>query len=1169
MSNQHFLKMSYVNVGGLLTKLNYPDFVNTVKQFDVFHFSETKLDCFDNPYIDGYSFFCRNRKKCMRKSGGVGIFVKNNLVDKLSIFDISNENCLWYKFNNLNKLFAVVYIPPESSPYSSLEMFDNIERGIIHLSSQFPESPLVIFGDFNARTCKLPDFTEFDPYIADIHLDDITNNRMSVNNLIDIGISLERFSLDKGPNNNYGYRLLDMCRSANLYIANGRCGEDLYIGKCTCKNASLVDYVLMSPIVFSQVSSFVVNDFDPLFSDSHVSISLTIKYNDFIKPVNAPVNTHVNNNVSNTSVNNAEYKLPIWDNSVKDLFHASFPVDRLTDLQNQLDDIVSNNSYSEESVNNITSQVSSLLVDVADKCNLVLCKKKTSNNSKAKHVNKTWFDSECKTTRKQYVKARNYHRRMKSADSYNTMVDSSRLYKKTLNKKLKSFHQDVNKKLKNLRSSDPKAFWNMLNKYSGDKKETITMISSQVFQEHFEKLNQSVFDDNYDFNIDAVPFNNTLLNSNFDVEEIKKAIKILKNNKSPSLFDNILNEYLKYADNDCFLLIICKLFNVILESGVFPEVWTKGIILPIFKNKGDVNNPNNYRGITILSCFGKLFTNVLNNRLNTYLENHNLLCEEQAGFRKKYSTVDHIFSLKFLIDFYLGCNKKLFCAFVDYKKAFDSVNRLHLWHKLLQHGIDGRCIKIMYNMYSKAKSCVKVNNVLSNFFTSNVGVRQGENLSPILFSVFLNDLSQFMSTKFEGLATMSKMTFDYLSTDDVDVYLRLFLLLYADDTVLLAENANELQKSLNAMYDYCSTWDLDVNEDKTKIAIFSKRKFHSNVVFTYNNKPLEIVEDFPYLGILFNYNGNFSKAKKRLVDQARRAMFSVIQKSRKLNLPVSLQLHLFDTMIAPILLYSSEVWGCENIKIIEQFQLKYYKFILNLKPSTPNCMIFGELGVKPISLQVKARLLCFWSKLVTSKDSKICHILYNTALKLHNNNIVIFPWISCVNNVLNDLGLSHYFRDQNVDNLLHFKSVVKLRLYDQFLQDWNSTIANSSKCLVYKMYKTNHCFEKYLDILPSNLAKVLCKYRTTNHCLPIEKGRHLNIERNLRTCHLCNANLLGDEFHYIFECKYFDSMRKRFIGLYYLHHPSAYKLYDLMNTDDRSKLIKLALLCKAILLKFK
>lgn len=129
-----------------------------------------------------------------------------------------------------------------------------------------------------------------------------------------------------------------------------------------------------------------------------------------------------------------------------------------------------------------------------------------------------------------------------------------------------------------------------------------------------------------------------------------------------------------------------------------------------------------------MSCFGKLFTTVLNNRLHCYLENYNALCEEQAGFRKHYSTTDHILNLKCLIDLYVRCNKPLYCASIDYRKAFDSVDRLALWHKLLQNCVDGKMLKIIHNMYDNAKSCVRKGSQLSEFFYSNVGVRQGENV---------------------------------------------------------------------------------------------------------------------------------------------------------------------------------------------------------------------------------------------------------------------------------------------------------------------------------------------------------------------------------------------------------------------------------------------------------
>ena len=122
------------------------------------------------------------------------------------------------------------------------------------------------------------------------------------------------------------------------------------------------------------------------------------------------------------------------------------------------------------------------------------------------------------------------------------------------------------------------------------------------------------------------------------------------------------------------------------------------------------------------------------------------------------------------------------------------------------------------------------------------------------------------------------------------------------------------------------------------------------------------------------------------------------------------------------------------------------------------------------------------------------------------NNVVKSPWISFVKTCLDNLGMSECFIEQQVNNVKHFKQVVKTKLYDQFLQEWDDTVFNTSKCSVYRIYKSEHCLEQYFDILPTHLAFYLCKFRTTNHNLPIEKGRHFNIDRNQRFCHLCTDN---------------------------------------------------------------
>ena len=151
----------------------------------------------------------------------------------------------------------------------------------------------------------------------------------------------------------------------------------------------------------------------------------------------------------------------------------------------------------------------------------------------------------------------------------------------------------------------------------------------------------------------------------------------------------ILNEMIKaFSENHKHLLT--QTFNVVLLSGHVLNEWATGVIKPIYKNKGDINDPDYYRGITLLSCLGKLFTSVINETLTVFIDSNQIMSEAQVGFRKGYSTTDQIFTLKCIVKLFLCQGRRLFCTFVDYGKAFYSINRTTLWKKLISCGISGK-----------------------------------------------------------------------------------------------------------------------------------------------------------------------------------------------------------------------------------------------------------------------------------------------------------------------------------------------------------------------------------------------------------------------------------------------------------------------------------------------
>ena len=192
---------------------------------------------------------------------------------------------------------------------------------------------------------------------------------------------------------------------------------------------------------------------------------------------------------------------------------------------------------------------------------------------------------------------------------------------------------------------------------------------------------------------------------------------------------------------------LCTYIKLIFDTGILPEAWLIGYMIPIFKNKGSKLDPKNYRPITLLSCIGNIFTSILNNRLNEYFEQFTILNENQAGFGHGYSTTDHMVFLYALFELLCVKKKKLHCAFIDFEKAFDLLYRNSLFFKLINNNINGKFYRIVENMYSDAKSCIVHNNKKSDMFVCEIGVRQGEHLHPLLFSIYLNDLQDFL----EGL----------------------------------------------------------------------------------------------------------------------------------------------------------------------------------------------------------------------------------------------------------------------------------------------------------------------------------------------------------------------------------------------------------------------------------
>ena len=138
--------------------------------------------------------------------------------------------------------------------------------------------------------------------------------------------------------------------------------------------------------------------------------------------------------------------------------------------------------------------------------------------------------------------------------------------------------------------------------------------------------------------------------------------------------------------------------TLFFDKGIVPVSWYVGVITPIIKNKGSSKDPKNYRTITLMSCLGTIFAGILNNRLAGLSDEIGLLSSAQAGFRNAHSTADSIFILHSLINLYLSTKKKLFCTFIDFSRALDTIWRVGIWQKLIENNISGKCFNVIKSL---------------------------------------------------------------------------------------------------------------------------------------------------------------------------------------------------------------------------------------------------------------------------------------------------------------------------------------------------------------------------------------------------------------------------------------------------------------------------------------
>ena len=290
-----------------------------------------------------------------------------------------------------------------------------------------------------------------------------------------------------------------------------------------------------------------------------------------------------------------------------------------------------------------------------------------------------------------------------------------------------------------------------------------------------------------DIDSPVIPDLHKMLNKIFTVKEVLLAIDNLKNGKAPGE-DRILNEMLK-AGKITLADSLCKIFNLVFESEKYPYIWSINLLVLVFKG-GISDNPDNYGGISISSCVGKLYSSVLYNRLIDAIEKFGLLSNNQIGFLKGYMTTDHSFIINSLANHFTKIMKKdLYIAFVDLRKAYNTANRGALISKLYNKGITGKFLKNIRAMLQEVQHKLKIDGYILPTMISEIGLKQGDNLSPIEFDLFFDDVGDIFDDAFDPIPFDTNKHLSHLA--------------FADDLALFSLSKVGLQRCLDNLSNYC------------------------------------------------------------------------------------------------------------------------------------------------------------------------------------------------------------------------------------------------------------------------------------------------------------------------------------------------------------------------------
>ena len=541
------------------------------------------------------------------------------------------------------------------------------------------------------------------------------------------------------------------------------------------------------------------------------------------------------------------------------------------------------------------------------------------------------------------------------------------------------------------------------------------------------------------------------------------------------------------------LTFITLLINTIFYTK-YPLSWMQSKLVNIFK-KGSHKCCDNYRGINIINSLAKLYDYVLCNRLMKWF----VPDREQAGALPKHGCVEHIISLRLLMDFARRKKTKLYVVYVDFSKAYDKIPRRKLMQALKHLGCGMVMLAALCSMY-KVSHCL----IGAAVVTSVYGIRQGSPTSCFLFTVYVNSLIR---------------TIKQCGPDGFLEWLHSLLLM--DDTIILATSRDKCIEKLTLLREYCDASEMVINTSKTKFMVINGDGQDRESIGVLQT-PIEHCKSYCYLGCMFTDSGSVKDAIDQEVQTRDKHLSKLISfLCKNPDMPFIVKCKVVNSCFMASILYGCESWLNGDIASVNTMYMKAIKCLLGVRSTTHNDLCLVEIGMCPLRTLIKMRQNKFFKSCQERPaDDPLIFCLSLT----RRRNPIMKKYIDSI-----------YAFSDNRDYIKH-----NILVSEKTKPMTYRTVMNPDLC-VHEIYT---CRDNYV---PEHFRTIFTRLRLSSHNLKIETGRWSRIPRENRLCD-CEADI-QTEAHIIESCHISQPIRDKYTHI-------NFSLPEIFLNRDKTKLCK-------------